>query len=145
MLPLDGHQVDAVDPLHLLEFLDLLAGDVDAFLGDLALFDTLQAVDDLFRDIHAGHLGCHIPGHTDALHRRDTAKDIDFFGEAFFIGHADEFTEFRHVVDTLRLDEIGAGFDLLGQAVDAPDKRFGEGIAGRADEHFRRLVDLVAA
>ena len=145
MLPLDGHQVDAVDALQLLEFFDLFAGDVDAFLSDFAFLDALEAVDDFLRDVHPRHLGCHIPGHTDALHRRDSAQDIDFFGQALFIGHADELAEFRHVVDTLGLDEVGAGFDLLGQAVDAPDKGLGKGIAGRADKHFRRLVDVVAA
>ena len=36
VFPLDGHQVDAMDAFHLLELLDLFAGDVDAFLGHLA-------------------------------------------------------------------------------------------------------------
>jgi len=40
MFPFDGHHMDAVDTLHLLEFLDLLAGDIDTLLGDLILLDT---------------------------------------------------------------------------------------------------------
>ena len=145
MLPFDGHQVHAVYTFQFLELCDLLAGDFNAFLGDLILLDTLQTIDDLIRDIHPRHLGFHIPCHTDALHRRDTAQDIDFFGEALLIGKADEFAEFRHVVDALRLDEVGAGFDLLGQAMNAPLKGVGERIGGCPDKHFRRFMDFITA
>ncbi len=142
MLPLDGHEVNAGNALQLLELLDLLAGDLDALRGHLALAGSAEPGDDLVGDVHAGHLGGHVAGHTDALHGGDAGQDVDLLREAHVVGLVDPFTELLHVVNALGLDEIAAGFDLLGQSMDPPLEGVGEWVGRGADEHFRGVGDV---
>ena len=51
----------------------------------------------------------------------------------------------RHVVAVLRLDELRAGGDLLGQPLRAPVVRQSRRVLGGAEQHPRREGDLAAA
>ena len=51
VLPFNGHQVNPGNAFHLFEFLDLLNGEFDAFLGLLALAGTLQPLDQFVGEI----------------------------------------------------------------------------------------------
>ena len=80
MRPLHGPKMNASDTYHFLEFFDLLTSHFDAFIGLFFLIDPLESLNDIIRNIHARHLGLHVPGHTDAFHGGDTGQDKNFFG-----------------------------------------------------------------
>ncbi|VTR67808.1 hypothetical protein DESC_610391 [Desulfosarcina cetonica] len=145
MFPLDGHEMNTGDALHLLELLDLFAGDLDAFVGDLFLIHALEAFDDFIGHIHAGHLHLHVARHTDTLHGRDAGQDVDLLGESHVNGFLDPLAHSFHVEDALGLDEIDAGGDFLGQAMDAPFVGLGKGVGRAADENLGGTVDVGAA
>ena len=52
VLPFDSHEVNAVNPFHFFEFLDLFTGHFNAFGSRFTFLDSLETVDDLF-----GHIG----------------------------------------------------------------------------------------
>ena len=127
---------------HLLEFFDLLTGELDAFFGNLALAGSLEPFDNLIGHIHARHLGFHITGHTHAFHGRYPGQNIHFFRQSHVIGLADPFAKFFHVVNALGLDKIHAGFYFFGQPMHPPFKGFSKRVGGRPDKYLRWFFNL---
>ncbi|VBB44086.1 hypothetical protein TRIP_B330260 [uncultured Desulfatiglans sp.] len=145
VFPFDGHNVESVHALHFLEALDGLDADVEPFLGLLLLRDAAHALDDLVGHIHARHPVLHVLGHAGRFHGGEARQDVDLFVKAPVPDTLHPFLELVEVVDALRLDELGAGGDLLGQARDTDLEGVGERVRRGPHEHAGRTLDLVAA
>ena len=144
LLPLNRHDMDTSHARNLLDLIDDVHADVDAFL--LLVLRALHPLDHRVGHIHARHRAFHVAGHAQGLGRGDTGEDVGLLGQAEFAGLLHEGRKLLDVVDDLGLDEVRAAGDLLAHAHGPELERPGERVGRRAEEELRGLaLQLLAA
>ncbi len=122
---------------------DNLQGDSNSlFFGVLGIF---HALDKFVRHTQASDIVAHVACHAGRFHRNDASQNVDLLVQATLAHQFHVPGETLHVINPLRLDEIGPGADLLLQPEGTEVEGIGERIGRRADEQPHAARDLVAA
>ncbi len=109
-----GHHVHAADALDRADLLDEIDAEVAAFAG--LVLRALHALDDAVGNVDARHVGAHPFAGLGGAQRPHADQDEDLLEQARILDGGHEAAQQRHVVAVLRLHELRARRDLLGEA-----------------------------
>ncbi|MEZ4635305.1 MAG: HAMP domain-containing sensor histidine kinase [Caldilineaceae bacterium] len=144
LLPV-GHDVDAVDAFDLPDLLDDFHADLDAFFAFAGFGRLGQAFDHGVGDVDAGDFAAHEFGCPLRAQWTHAHEDEDLFVQPQIAHVTHVRLQHRHVETVLRLDEIGAGRDLLGQPQVTELTWRRKRVGGGAEEESGRRGQLAPA
>jgi hypothetical protein len=140
LFPLDRHDVDPPDSGNLLEALDGLHADLEAFLRLLlGRNPSMRLTTSSGTSIPATFFFMYLAIPAD-LRGSHSSEDIRLFGQPFVPGHGHPLFKSIQIVDALGLDELRSCSHLLGEPDDPERKRIAKGLAAAPIKSSGALV-----